>query len=160
MRLEKNSKVYPKANMDLIFEGEFSSTGNEYVYMCYKFSLFFLIDIDDKTLKLGRTIDGFDLPRAKDKDIGGGYILNGIEPDNFINYAFTTSKNEILILSNVIRQSNSGKRVLDIYDSHSLEYSRSILLPNYENQRPVDIAYSDNNLSILYENYSITSYEF
>jgi hypothetical protein len=150
---------FPKTNLNLIFEGEYKSSGNSLVFICYKFSCFFHFNAEGE-LRLGRTIDGFDLPRPTNIDIGGGYTISGIEPDNFVNYASSLTENKILILSNVVKESQSNQRVLDIYSLESLEYQQSILLPNYLDQKPIDISYSNNELAILYENYSVVNYAF
>ncbi len=157
--VEKEFGSFPRVNKSLIFEGQYASNGTDVVYICYKFSCYFLLS-GNGSIKLGRTIDGFDLPRAKNVDIGGGYTISGIEPDNFVNYASAISDTQLMILSNVVKESQSENRILDIYDLETLEYQNSILIPNFEKQRPIDLAYANGELTILYENFSIVNYAY
>ncbi|WP_421977225.1 hypothetical protein [Roseivirga seohaensis] len=150
---------FPKTNRNLVFEGEYKSNGNSLVFTCSKFSCFFHLSSEGE-LRLGRTIDGFNLPRAKNVDIGNGYTMIGIEPDNLVNYASTLTENKILILSNVVKESQSKQRIIDIYNIETLKYENSIILPNYLDQRPIDLSYSNKELAILYENYSVVNYAF
>lgn len=151
--------TFPKENLRLIFEGQFRrNKRGDVAYICYKFSCFFIINSSGQ-LSLGRTIDGFDIPKSSNKDIGGGYVLNGIEPDNHVNYASAMDNDYLYILSNVVFPKNSDSRILDLYSLDTNKYEKSILLPNFEEQRPISIAIYDKKLTILYENYTVATYE-
>lgn len=60
----------------------------------------------------------------------------------------TSDESYIYLLSNV---SNEGRRILDVYDIQNLSYMKSIILPNFNDELPVEIENINSTFYVLYE---------
>lgn len=75
----------------------------------------------------------------------------------------TADSNHIYILSNVNNKNqkigNKNQRFLDIYDTRNGNYIYTYILPNNNDNLPLEIAVNERSIFILYEDNSICSYK-
>ena len=139
-------------DMSLIYDGYFiKNKQGESVYLCYRTGLFIHFDSRGEFTYVTNTLDKIPPPKKVLRDLGEGVIMHDVEPDQIINYSASCDNDNLYILSNVVEPEYKGKRVIDVYLLSDGSYSKSIMLENFEEQRPDEIYKAENYFYVLYE---------
>ena len=150
------------ANLDLIYEGEFTRASSEgvFFYFCYRHSLFICIDLAGNVKYVSNTLDGIEPPKPADKTFGK-YTVHSVEPDIMVNSYANTTARFFIVLSNVIKKENKAiNRAIDFYKVEDGKYDHSISIPILsDGQVPIKFDVMENYLLVLYENFTIVEYE-
>ena len=165
------SNYYNITNTDMINQGVFSTdcinNKKSILYTNRKSSHIFKFYTDSsKENKTFNTIDSTVFPKIAYNSSSS----NNIEmvetiliPNLNVNFCVSTdSKNNVFILSNINKNSNEG-RYIDIYNEDTLNYIKSLFIPNIntktkpiifqlnDNKNEIIVLYSDKNTFVIYK---------
>lgn len=151
------AKPYP--NMNIAYEGYFTSNNTKAAYVSLKAGKFFIINTLDGNVKAFDTIDKTEPPKISIRELSGLNIFLR-DPDHNVNYSSCMDSDYLYILSTVLFK-RKDELNLDIYKLSTGEYIGSANIPNYEDQYPIDITKSmnGNDIYVLYEDQMIIKYE-
>jgi hypothetical protein len=141
-------------NEDLSFftyEGILIADGKDLYNFSYNYTEFLKISLFDSTIiKLNY---GYPLEQKKPKafEIAGGFAT-GDNPQYILDVHI--DEKFIWILSNVSEKGFENNRVLDVYEKAGFQYQKSYVLPNIDDEPPVEIFKDEDYCYIRYE-YSV-----
>jgi len=111
---------------------------------------------------LATTLDRTPAPKVYTKQIMKG--INALmfvrEPDYYVNYSASADNEFLYILSKHKNRKSEDFRSIDMYSVDDGEYFRSLAVPNFGQQVPIEIVILNNQrICILYENYSFAIFK-
>ncbi|MCH7397409.1 hypothetical protein MM236_05390 [Belliella sp. DSM 107340] len=145
--VEEINILFREDHSGLIYEGVVNVSRNELFFTSYFASFMFKYNFQTGEVTHSKYIQDFPLPQVL--EIGSGVMLDNAAElilDSFIY------EDKLILISNVGERKFPGQRILDVYNTKSLKYEKSFLLPKLNDTAPDEGFLHVNGLiGILYE---------